>query len=217
LKGSKKKGASPFSRPPPKGMVPTFLTALMLNFIYRINAHQRLQCTAALYSVGSPPWNKMDSGETAVALLRAFRDLSELTTPHHCGPSSSRVVSLPLEVLLPNPSAPLVRRPHLAVHPLRGVQIRATQPFYWSSCLPRASTPLQSLTQQSLHGCARPLSRGSSPPQRNPIDDSHQSGPSTVPVVRRPHAYHAPRRFFPSSISPVSFNRARSRGSPFRA
>jgi hypothetical protein len=54
----------------------------------------------------------------------------------------------------------------------------------------------------------------SAPPIRR---EPHTPGPSSSRVTLRPRASAAPRRLPPSTNSPIYFNRARSRGSPYRA
>jgi hypothetical protein len=59
---------------------------------------------------------------------------------------------------------------------------------------------------------AHALSRGSSPPQRNPFVEVHRSRALPARVTLRPYTYHVFRRLTPSTNSLVSFTQARSRG-----
>jgi hypothetical protein len=115
------------------------------------------------------------------------------------------------------PSAVLVWRsrlvalttPRCSVRWGRRARIRTDVP-------PSGLAPLQSMTRVAAHRRARSheVSAPSAQPSRR---DPPLPGPYPARVTLRPHAYHAPRRFTPSTASLVSFNQARSRGSPCRA
>jgi hypothetical protein len=183
----------------------------------------------------------LGSGVTAVALLRAFRDILSWQDTSlrpallSCGWFASRSSA-------PRPRALLVRRSHLAVRPPRGVRSRGNPPEstrrYPSSGFhpapesdPGIPVPLVAsvvlscvrLTASSgrvYHTPRTVLNRSLEvlrPHSATQSCESTNPGLPRFPVMLRPRTYHVPRRLSPRRISPVSFNRARSRGSPFRA
>jgi len=129
-----------------------------------------------------------------------------------------------MRLICPSKSVPRVlalhwfERSRLAVHPPRGLQTRDTRPYYRSGSLPRAFIPLQSFTRRSPlpFGSSTALSRFFAPSAQT-SRPSHRSRAYLTRVTLRPCGSSPPRRLSPMTASPVSFNRARSRGSPFRA
>jgi hypothetical protein len=83
--------------------------------------------------------------------------------------------------------------------------------------LPQAFAPLQSLTRRCPHLVGAPLSRGSTPPQRNRSATSHHSRSCLLRVTLRPRRSCRPRRLAPAAISLVCLNQARSRGSSLQS
>lgn len=129
-----------------------------------------------------------------------------------------------MRLIYPSKSVPRVlalhwfERSRLAVRPLRGIRTRDTRPYHRSGSLPRAFIPLQSFTRRSPlpFGSSTALSRFLAPSAQT-SRQSHRSRAYLPRVTLRPCGSSPPRRFSPMTASPVSFNRARSRGSPFRA
>jgi len=169
----------------------------------------------------------LETRVAAVALLRALRDISSRRTRIAARrPPLLRSICLPeLHLRTPAPhwfGAPASRlEPRLRVtRPPRGPSRPEILPVSPVWPLPQASIPLQSFTRESpcTDKPRTALSRGFSPHRRNPAVQSHH------PRGFQPPGHVASSRFLPASTpcslqtaSPVCFNRARPRGSPFRA